>query len=129
MTRERLYDERKERYDESLVTHCKRWETKKNRTSGCDESLPMSSVEYKPDSVLPHNVNLDGTQIHNVVASIINLHSALPQSVKPPTRSLWPWDWAKNLFGVAAHRDCLVSHRTKSARLCCSNRRVTPRGR
>jgi len=53
------------------------------------KKLPLSRQTYKPDSVLPHDAiheltAFDGTC---VVASIINLHNALPQGVKPSTHS------------------------------------------
>ena len=41
---------------------------------------------YKPDSVSPYDAVAPGQRRHLMVTSIISLHNALPQSVKPPTR-------------------------------------------
>ena len=69
--------------------------------------MPFSQADDKPDSVpLYYAIRRTAPRHINITASIINLHNALPQGVKPPTHSSWPWDWAKSLYGVAAHRDC-----------------------
>ena len=84
----------------------------------------------KPDSVPPKICIVPAVPIPNDwVANIINLHSVLPQSVKPPTRFRFGTNHWKPIWGCCTQRLPVSLKPFGSHRHCCSNRQIALPGR
>ena len=78
--------------------YCKKWSPKRIG------DMPFQQND-KPDSVPPKICIVPAVPIpNNWVASIINLHNVLPQSVKPPTRFRFGTNHRKPIWGCCTQR-------------------------